>query len=743
MNTYPKYAAVVLELSINKAFDYGIPPELLPAIEKGMRVSVPLRGQQREGYVIAIKDTPDFPQVKPVTKLLSETALITEELFELALWMAKYYCAPLRQVFKTILPASLRKKTKHKEQLFVVRMKTREELKNYCIQIRNKHSTQADVLDVMLKITKGILLTELMEKAKCSRSPIDSLVRDGFLSVENVRIDRSPLKDEEYFQTKPKQLNKEQQAAYDSIINSLNSESYQTHLLRGVTGSGKTEVYLQAIDHALSQGKGSIMLVPEISLTTQMIERFRSRFKNHIAILHHRLSDGERFDGWHKINTGEARIVIGARSAVFCPVKNLGLIIVDEEHEHSYKQSEEAPCYNARDVAVMRGKLSKSTVILGSATPSIESFYNTTIGKYHYNVLHKRAEASSIPHVTIIDMKKEYEKAKGYTAFSEILLKGIKDRQAVGEQTILFLNRRGYNTTLICNECGEVVKCPHCDLALTFHKGDNILSCHLCGYILSPPPILCPSCHLPATMKFKGIGTEQVENMLHAILPDIRTLRVDADTTKHKGSHQRLLREFGTGKADVLIGTQMIAKGLHFPEVTLVGVLNSDSSLNIPDFRSSETVFQLITQVAGRSGRGVSQGEVIIQTRMPDNSTILHAAKQDFDGFFTDEIALREMFHYPPFTHLAKIVFSGKDHDRTQAIAEQFRSELSQHLPKDYELHIVLPAGHAKVKDQYRFQFLIKGKNMYVVSREIEQIKLKIPSGIKVFIDIDPTSTYF
>jgi primosomal protein N' (replication factor Y) len=340
-------------------------------------------------------------------------------------------------------------------------------------------------------------------------------------------------------------------------------------------------------------------------------------------------------------------------------------------------------------------------------------------------------------------MKKEYEKAKGYTAFSEILLKGIKDRQAVGEQTILFLNRRGYNTTLICNECGEVVKCPHCDLALTFHKGDNILSCHLCGYILSPPPILCPSCHLPATMKFKGIGTEQVENMLHAILPDIRTLRVDADTTKHKGSHQRLLREFGTGKADVLIGTQMIAKGLHFPEVTLVGVLNSDSSLNIPDFRSSETVFQLITQVAGRSGRGVSQGEVIIQTRMPDNSTILHAAKQDFDGFFTDEIALREMFHYPPFTHLAKIVFSGKDHDRTQAIAEQFRSELSQHLPKDYELHIVLPAGHAKVKDQYRFQFLIKGKNMYVVSREIEQIKLKIPSGIKVFIDIDPTSTYF
>lgn len=742
---FPAYASVVLDLALNKPLDYGIPVELAGKVVPGMRVNVPVRGQQRAATVITVKDTPDYPSVKPITQLLTAEALVTPELFELALWMAKYYCTPLNQVLKIIVPASLRKQTKPKEQLFVMRAKTREEIRTFCQQNRANHAAQALVLDVMLKAKKGILLTALMERAKCSRSPIDSLVKQGFLTVENVRIDRSPLQDEEYFLTQPKQLNREQEEAFAKITGSLDKGQFATHLIQGVTGSGKTEIYMQAIDRALAQGKGSIMLVPEISLTTQMIERFKTRFKDKIAILHHRLSDGERFDGWHKIRSGEAKIVLGARSAIFSPVPNLGLIIVDEEHEHTYKQSEEMPCYQARDLAVVRGKLSHSTVILGSATPSVESFFNAAIGKYTLSTLHNRAEASSIPYVTIVDMRKEYEKAKGLTPFSEALLQGIKKRQAAGEQVILFLNRRGYNTSLVCKQCGQAVKCPHCDVALTFHKGDNILSCHLCGFIMAPPPSECPSCHAPATMKFRGIGTEQIETMLRAILPDIRTLRVDADTTKHKGSHQRLLREFGTGKADVLIGTQMIAKGLHFPEVTLVGVLNSDTGLNIPDFRASETTFQLITQVAGRSGRGIHKGEVIIQTNMPDNSTVQHASRQDFRGFYADEIGLREMFHYPPYTHLAKVVFSGKDQELTVRQAEEFRAVLLQQLPDEYEVHPVLPAGHAKVKDKYRYQFLIKGKNMFGLSRSLESVKnsVKLSSTVKLFIDIDPSSTYF
>jgi primosomal protein N' (replication factor Y) len=516
-------------------------------------------------------------------------------------------------------------------------------------------------------------------------------------------------------------------------------------LLHGVTGSGKTEIYLQAIDTALKLNKGTIMLVPEISLTQQTIQRFKSRFAEKIAILHHRLSAGERRDEWHKIRDGQAKIVVGARSAIFSPVDNLGLIIVDEEHEQSYKQNDLSPSYQARDVAVMRGKLSESVVVLGSATPSLESYYNALNGKYVLSILHKRADIATLPDVKIVDMRKEYEKSKGLTSFSEALLSGIEKRQKQGEQVILFLNRRGYHTTLLCQECSKVIKCNHCEIPLTFHLGDNQLACHLCGYQISPPPKECPSCHATKPLKFRGAGTEHVERALHAIFPHIRTIRVDADTTKHKGSHQKLLRDFGTGKADVLIGTQMIAKGLHFPEVTLVGVLNSDAGLNIPDFRASETIFQLITQVAGRSGRGVTRGEVIIQTCMPENSTIQHAAKQDYLGFYSEEIAIRQMFCYPPFSHLAKLTFSGQSANQTCEWAQKFRELLIPLLPGQYEFHPVIPCGYAKVKDLYRYQFLIKGPTMTSFNLALEKLleKLSLPSKIKLFVDINPSSTFF
>jgi len=740
-----KFVSVILDVSIDKLLDYSVPEELADKVKRGMRVEVPVRGHLRPGYIFEVKSSSTFPRLHPISQVLSDEEHVTDDLFDLSLWMAKYYCAPLRLVFKIILPASVRRLVQPKQQLFVMRAKTRDELAEHCTTIRTKHPAQAVVLDEMLQVKKGILLTELLEKTGGTRSPVDTLAKQGFLVVDIVRIDRSPLVNEEYFKTKPKPLNEGQAEALAKICNSLDHNIFETHLLFGVTGSGKTEVYLQAIDKALKQGKGAIMLVPEISLTAQTIERFRSRFEGQIAVLHHRLSPGERLDEWDRIRRGDAKIVIGARSAVFSPVQNLGLLIVDEEHESSYKQTDEAPCYHARDVAVMRGKLSAATVILGSATPSLESFHNATKAKYILSPLRIRADSAAIPSFTIVNMKQEYERAKTYTSFSEALLKGIKKRVESGEQTILFLNRRGYHTTLLCKGCGTAVKCHHCDTALTFHLGENALSCHLCGFTLSPPPRICQKCKAPDPLKFKGVGTEQIEKALHAVFPEIRTLRVDADTTRHKGSHQKLLRDFGTGKADVLIGTQMIAKGLHFPQVTLVGVLNSDASLNIPDFRASETVFQLITQVAGRAGRGKIQGEVIVQTLLPDNPTIQLAAAQEYEKFFAEELNSREMFRYPPFSQMVKLAVSATDARKALEYASRLRRALQQQLADAFELHPVVPAGHAKVKDRFRYQFLVRGPSIAPINRAIEVGREEVPQphDVRLLIDVNPLSTYF
>lgn len=740
-----KFAAVILDVAIDKSLDYEIPEKFLDKVKRGIRVEVPVRGHIRAGYVVELKDTSEYFPVKPINKVISETEIISEGLFSLALWMAKYYCTPLRQVLKSIVPAIIRKDVKPKQQLFVMRGKTREELQELCKTIRNKFSAQAAVLDVMLQVKKGILLSELLEQTKGSRSPVDALAKKGYLVLDIVRIDRSPIINEQYFPTKPKSLNEDQAKAFEKIAKGITESQYQTHLLYGVTGSGKTEIYLQAIEKAFLQGKGAIVLVPEISLTAQTIERFRSRFEGHIAILHHRLSAGERSDEWNRIRRGDAQIVIGARSAIFSPVKNLGVIIVDEEHENSYKQNEEMPCYHARDVAVIRGKMASATVILGSATPSLESYYNACREKYTLNKLSNRADVAKIPTVKIVDMKKEYEKAKSFTTFSDILLDGIKKRYANGEQTLLFLNRRGYHTTLMCQECRTPVKCNHCDVAMTFHLGENTLACHLCGFNLTPPPNHCSLCKSPNPMKFRGMGTEQVEKALHAVLPEIRTLRMDADTTRHKGSHQKLFRAFGTGKADVLIGTQMIAKGLHFPQVTLVGVLNSDASLNIPDFRSSETVFQLITQVAGRAGRGVIPGEVIIQTCMPDNTTIQLAAQQDFEKFYEEEVKSRHLFHYPPHQQLIKVIFSGKNCHQTYEWASKLRNDLISLLPATVELHPVMASGYAKVKDKFRFQFLLRGPSIPPMNAALyaAQQQLNLPKVVQMRIDVNPISTYF
>jgi primosomal protein N' (replication factor Y) len=725
----PLYAAVFVDVALDKPLDYAIPPDC--QIKPGSRVKVLLQKRLCTGTVVEIKNTTDSKKTESIQELFPDS--IPADLLELGLWISRYYCAPLFKVIKLLLPPPIRKGMEEKKQLFVKSLLSRPELAEICA---NERGAKAKILEVLLQNPKGILLTELLEKASTSRSPVTSLAKSEIISLSPISIDRSILSEHDFFPTKHKNLNEEQKTALNNILN--NFPSFETHLLFGVTGSGKTEVYLQAIDVALSRGKSALFLVPEIALTSQTIERLKSRFQEKVAVIHHRLSAGERRDTWQKIRDGSYSLVVGPRSALFSPMKNLGLIIVDEEHDSAYKQTDDIPCYHARDVAVMRGKMNGATVILGTATPSLESYANALSGKYQLSTLTIRADSAHLPKITIVDMRPEFE--KGYSLFSEQLLDGLKKRFELGEQSLLFLNRRGFNTSAVCEACGEPLACPHCSISLTFHKGHNLLACHLCNFEQLPPS-KCPACQVEGAFKFKGAGTEQVERALHAIFPQIRTLRLDADTTRHKGSHDQLFKQFRAGKADVLIGTQMIAKGLHFPSVTLVGVLNADAGLHIPDFRAAEQVFQLITQVAGRSGRSSLSGEVILQTKIPHHPTLNHAAQLDYPAFFKEEIEVRRQFHFPPFCHLVKLLFSGNDPTETNQYAQKIRLMLIAKLSSDFELHPVIPCGYAKIKDNFRFQCLVKGPTTRPVTDIFKSMKRN--PHVHLLIDVDPLTTYF
>lgn len=732
-----KYASIVVDVAVPKPLDYAIPENLLGTLQPGTRVQVPLKGKIYPGTVLEIKAVSEFDRVSLIEQVLPPDSSIPLDLLKLGLWISNYYCTPFFKVLRQLLPPSIRDGMEEKQQLFVKPLLSRPEMAELCLK---KTASQRKILDVLLLNPKGILLSELLEKADVSRSPVTTLEKQGVLSLSPLTIDRNPLADHDFFPTKPKLLNQEQKTAFDHILHSLQSNSFHTHLLFGVTGSGKTEIYLQAIDTALNQEKSALFLVPEIALTSQTVERLRSRFQEKVAILHHRLSAGERRDTWHKIHQGQISLVVGPRSALFSPLRNLGLIVVDEEHDGAYKQSDEMPCYQGRDVAVMRGKICNATVILGSATPSLESYMNAKLGKYELNPLVQRADEATLPTVHIVNMKLEYAKARHITLFSDKLLTAIQKRLEAGEQTLLFLNRRGFHTSSICEACGQAIECPHCSITLTFHKGEHRLACHLCNYETHPLSE-CPSCKAQDSFKFRGAGTELVERSLHAIFPEIRTLRLDADTTRHKGSHDKLFKQFRAGKADVLIGTQMIAKGLHFPSVTLVGILNPDMALHIPDFRAAEHVFQLMTQVAGRSGRSHLKGEVILQTTLPDHALFNHAARLDYPAFYADEIEARQAFGYPPFCHLVKLVFTGEDASAIQTYAQKLRSQLVQKLPATFELHPIIPCGYAKIKNQFRFQCLIKGDSTRPVT---ELLKKEVPpKPIRLLIDVDPLSTYF
>ncbi|NGX46067.1 MAG: Primosomal protein N', partial [Chlamydiae bacterium] len=650
-------ARVALDAGIPKPLDYSIPEDKASGVVAGMRVLVTLRGKQVRGTVLSLKNEGEVKKLHPIDELLASEPALTPDLLELAFWISEYYAAPLGKVMKSFLPAPVRKESKAKTQLFLKSLLSLPKLRTLCSELRSRSTAQAALLDLLLKSPSGMLLSEALRQSNASRASVMALEKIKAVTVKSITIDRMHLANQEFFRTQPKALTEEQSTALKKITDSLAGNTFAPHLIHGVTGSGKTEIYMQAIAAALAQKKGAIYLVPEIALTSQTIERLKGRFEECIAILHYRLSEGERLDAWRKIRKGEAPIVIGARSAIFSPMPNLGLIIVDEEHENSYKQSEESPKYNGRDVAIMRAKFANATVLLGSATPSVESYTNALKGKYILSTLKKRATNAQLPTIHVVDMQREFARNGGYTLFSEPLIDGMKKRIELGEQTLLFLNRRGYHTSAQCPSCAQPVKCPHCEISLTYHKRGDILSCHLCDHQVRPPRH-CPHCSHEGDFKFKGAGTEMIERSLHALLPSVRTLRLDADTTKQKGSHEAIFKEFRSGKADILIGTQMVAKGLHFPQVTLVGVINTDGSLNIPDFRASENVFQLLTQVAGRAGRSELPGEVIIQTHLPDHPIIGLASEGNYDDFYKEEIETRILFNFPPHTHLIKCTFA-------------------------------------------------------------------------------------
>ncbi len=729
------FVEVLLDQSLAKPLDYAVPESLQSQVKIGARVEVPLKKTLKQGTISGIKKTSKFPNVRSISRLLLPHATLSPALWQLAEWMSQYYACPMQKVVKCFTPPNIRKEIQAKLHQTVSLAVPLEEA---CLQV-GKNSQQLEVIHALAAAGAPVALSELLARLGVSKSPVNTLVKKKIISL--IAAPMADLSEEDFFSTQPKVLKEEQKACLSSILSSLEKKAFAAHLIHGVTGSGKTEVYMQAIQAALDQDRSAILLVPEIALTSQTIERLKARFQQKIAILHHRRSLGERSAAWDLLLRSEAQIVVGARSAIFAPAQNVGLIIVDEEHDSSYKQSDESPCYHGRDVAVMRAHVEKAVVLLGSATPSLESYANAQKGKYILNSLTSRATSAPMPKVQIIDMKTAYDKAGGFTHFSEELIEAMRARLEAGEQTLLFLNRRGYRRQQLCAQCRHVLKCPHCDLALTFHLSSQLLSCHLCLFHMSPPRS-CPSCQSTESLEFKGFGTEHVERALHALFPTIRTLRMDRDTTKQKNSHEELFMQFRSHKADVLIGTQMIAKGFHFPAATLVGVLNADSALHIPDFRSGEKVFQLITQVAGRAGRADLPGEVIIQSFIPDHPILAFAAAQDYLSFYEAEIEERKLFSYPPFCRLIKIIFSGPDIDLVQQTAEQTHASISSLSLKGAHVLPVLPSGHAKIKDLFRFQFLIKTHS----SQVLHAIAPLVPaSSAHVFtkIDVDPLSTFF
>ena len=755
-------ARVTLEIALRREFDYLIPPELAGQIEVGSRVKVPFGPRQVMGCVTDLVELSPHPHLRPILKLIGRQSLVTLKVLKLARWIADYYCCPVEIALKSVLPEAVRKEKDGWRERLVVRALP------LVAELPKLTPRQTEVWNV-IEEWRELPLQELLRITASTADTIRKLEDKGLVTIAPQVSERDPYAHEHILPTQPLPLHPEQATALEKIKQALDAPAPPapnpptpshaappspsparalTFLLHGVTGSGKTEVYLQAIAHVLQRGQGAIVLVPEISLTPQTVERFKARFSSGplqtlVAVLHSHLSAGERHDEWHKIRQGRARIVIGARSAIFAPVDPLGLIIVDEEHESSYKQ-EEAPRYHARDVAVVRGQMEGAAVVLGSATPSLESFSNALKGKYTLLEMPTRADDKQLPVVRVVDMRKEGYKQKGIPIFSQQLKEAITRRLDQKEQIILFLNRRGYSTSLQCPLCGYVAQCPNCSVSLTFHRSIQKLCCHVCGHE-QPAPTVCPEpkCRNPG-IRYSGLGTQRVEETLAKLFPHARIKRMDSDALKRKDDFRRILSDFRVGKTDILVGTQMIAKGLHFPNVTLVGIIYADLGLHIADFRAGERTFQLLTQVAGRAGRGDVEGEVIIQAFTPFHPAIQFSRRHDFAGFYEQEIEFREQLKYPPLSRVALLTLRGRNEDKVKFSADHLRRELERALVSLPDLILAGPAAAplAKAESHYRYQLMLRTRHMTRLSQLLASLHetLALPKDVQLIIDIDPVN---
>ncbi len=732
-------ARVLIDGPSELVFDYAIPAGM--GVQAGCRVRVPLRRKSATGTVLSIAEPEqqDFA-LRELDSLIDPEPLITPVLLRTGEWIANYYGCSIESVIRSLVPEAVRSEENSAKTRRIAVLE-KEPVPESLEKLAKRAPRQHAILTLLTHTADRRL--PVSDLGEGNSAALKALEKNGFIRLETEEVRRDPDADgvEEILEFKPLQLNSEQEVALEQVVEAIaHPDTARPILLLGVTGSGKTEVYLQAAQRALDLGKTVLVLVPEISLTPQTVRRFKSRFsamQDQVAVLHSNLSQGERFDEWHRIRKGLARIVIGARSAVFAPLPNLGLILVDEEHENSYKQ-ENPPRYHGRDVAVLRAAFEPCAIVLGSATPSLESWHNTQTEKYHLIRLKQRADGQSMPLVRVVDMRLEAAKQKGnLPILSDKLRTALEQRLEKGEQSILFLNRRGFARSLQCPSCGYVCQCPHCAVALTYHRTDERLVCHVCGHT-SIVPRKCPECKSPAIL-LQGYGTQKVEEVLAKVLPTAKFARIDADAMRRKHALRDTLNAFKAHKIDILIGTQMIAKGLHFPNVTLVGILNADLGLHVPDFRAGERTFQLLTQVAGRAGRGDLEGEVIVQTFTPHSPSIQYARKHDFDGFSEQEMEFRKAFSYPPFAHCGVLTARSTHERRAEFTLQTLHVRLKENLPADMVLGEVLPSPLIRSHGQFRFQITLRSHRARPLTRHVQAVlaRTTLPEDVTVVFDMD------
>ncbi|WP_238537821.1 replication restart helicase PriA [Zavarzinella formosa] len=738
------YADIVFDRPLDHPYSYSVPEELQSEIAVGKRVEVPFgRGDTgTTGYCVRVHEIPPLRAVKAIRKILDEQSLLTDSLLRLTRWMADYYLCGWGQVLQAVLPAGVRDQSGTREAAFIQAVPEAD----LPAPLQVLTPKQSQTLEHLRNADGPMEQRHLARLAKVGAGVVKSLVEKGYARKFTERVEKTTLEaDLETVDHRALTLNAEQQAVWETIEAAVNTGGYHSFLLHGVTGSGKTEVYLRAIEQVVAQGKEALVLVPEISLTPQTISRFRGRCGN-VAVMHSHLTDSERGAYWRGIASGHVQVVVGARSAVFAPTRKLGIIIIDEEHENSFKQ-ESTPRYHARDVAVMRAKLENIPIVLGSATPSLESWANAERGQYSRLDLPNRVEARPMPPVKLIDMRHEPRSSGTFSAISPTLERAMRDALGKGGQVILLLNRRGFSTHVHCPTCGFVANCQNCDLALTFHRQRSSLVCHYCGHEQTPFR-KCPTCQTPSIL-YQGMGTEKLQAEIEQKFPDRVTQRMDSDTMSRPGSHQRVLDAFRGGLVHILMGTQMIAKGLDFPNVTLVGVINADAGLHMPDFRAGERTFQLLAQVSGRAGRGDLEGQVMIQTYTPDHPSITLAAKHDYLKFAELELAQRKEHQYPPYQRLVRLIVRSENEEAARNFADllagAFREALhraDRQPPQSPGVRLLGPAEAPvyRLNGYFRHHFQLQSSSpglLHQVLREVLAVARQ-PSNVEYQVDVDP-----